>query len=60
MHPYKRHTTQLLRREDFLRKEAFCDWISEQVSEVHRNYVKMKGKNLANVKAYVMLCNVIE
>lgn len=44
MHPHKRHTTQLLRREDFLRREAFCNWISEQVSEVHRNYVRMKRK----------------
>jgi len=49
MQPYKRQTTQLLRREDFLRREAFYNWISEQVSKVHRNYVRMKGKNLANV-----------
>ena len=35
MHPYKCHTTQLLHRGDFFRREAFCDWIAEQVSRAH-------------------------
>ena len=30
-HPFKRHTTQRLFPRDLPRREAFCDWLSEQV-----------------------------
>lgn len=30
-HPFKRHTTQLLFPADFPRREAFCDWVLDQV-----------------------------
>ncbi|EFN74373.1 hypothetical protein EAG_14224, partial [Camponotus floridanus] len=30
-HPFKRHTTQRLFPQDLPRREAFCDWLSEQV-----------------------------
>ena len=30
-HPFKRHTTQKFFPQDLPRREAFCDWLSEQV-----------------------------
>ncbi|XP_071575472.1 uncharacterized protein [Temnothorax nylanderi] len=34
MHPYKRHTTQMLLPQDLLRRERFCDWVSEQIYDI--------------------------
>lgn len=33
-HPFKRHTTQQLFPQDLIRRERFCEWISDQVSSI--------------------------
>lgn len=43
-HPFKRHTTQRLLPGDFPRREAFCDWLSEQVNARCMNDRKKRNK----------------
>jgi len=59
-HPFKRHTTQRLFPADLRRREAFCEWMLEQVSAKDRVICIRSIKHAINILFYIIVLRLTE